>query len=278
MRFLSDDRVVNTGAGARTLQVIGAGLPRCATSSLQAALESNVFCLSPCMHMAHISPHADREQLTIDAMRERDTARRHKILHTLFDGYAATTDFPGIMFLDDLMDMYPDAAIVLNQRANGRVWAQSIENSLAFFGSLPYLAACFLWKTDRLHWRIHQEASAVWYRRFGEREMFTEKMYNKYNDWVRVEAKKRGREVLEWRAGDGWAPLCKFLGKPPPTDGRSFPHLNDAATVTMVKRVLIARGLVSWAALGASIWAAWKYGPDLMEKVMSPLLTRWTSG
>ena len=114
VRFLSDSRVVDPSS--RRLQVIAAGLSRCATSSVQAALESPYLDFNPSMHMAHVAPHAHREQLVIDAMQEENRERRHKLLHQLFDGYAATSDFPGWAFVDDLMDMYPEAKVVLNQR------------------------------------------------------------------------------------------------------------------------------------------------------------------
>ena len=54
-----------------------------------------------------------REAL-LGALEEPDRAKRHKLLHHIFDGYAATSDAPGAVFPADLMDMYPDAAIVLN--------------------------------------------------------------------------------------------------------------------------------------------------------------------
>ena len=60
MRFVSDDRVVDRGANKRKMAVIAAGLPRCATSSLQKALESDVIGCYPSMHMAHVVPHPDR--------------------------------------------------------------------------------------------------------------------------------------------------------------------------------------------------------------------------
>jgi hypothetical protein len=105
MRFLSDNKTNGEiHKSQRSLEVIAAGLPRCGTSSLQAALESSYLGFSPSMHMARVVPHADRAQLVIDALREKDRCRRQKILHQIFDGFAATCDFPGVMFIDDLMD------------------------------------------------------------------------------------------------------------------------------------------------------------------------------
>jgi hypothetical protein len=71
------------------------------------------------------------------------------------------TDFPGIAFTDDLMDMYPDAKIILNQRSDPTTWAQSLEDSLMFFNSWTYRITTFLVKGDRLHVQMHLAAFEV---------------------------------------------------------------------------------------------------------------------
>jgi hypothetical protein len=207
------------------------------------------------MHFAHVAPHADRSSIVLAALQEKDTARRHKLLHRLFDGFQATTDFPGAMFMDDLMDMYPDAKIVLNKRpGGGQKWEQSIK-VLTWAGSPVYLAVCYLWKTDRNLYK-------VWYA-FLEHtqcnlglaadELLTAKHYDVHNAWIRAEAAKRGREVLEFEPRDGWKTLCEFLGKDVPKD-EPFPHRNDAAEVRMVVRILYARGVISWLALAGVVY------------------------
>ncbi|RSL60750.1 hypothetical protein CEP54_006610 [Fusarium duplospermum] len=267
MHFLSDDREVDSKAAR--MQVLCLGLSRCATSSLQAALESDVLSAGPCMHMAHIAPHANREQIVIDAINQEDTEKRQKLLHKIYDGYASACDFPGWLFVPDLMDMYPDAAVVLNTRKSSQAWAESIGNSHSFFGSRWYYWPTFLWKTDRLHYAIHRTSYAWVQRRFGIANMFTAKFYERYNDWVREEAKKRGKPILEWQATDGWEPLCEFIGKEPPKDKRAFPHLNDANQMTFVKRILVGRGLVAWVALFGVAWGGWKSWPWVLEKLVS---------
>lgn len=105
-------------------------------------------------------------------------------------------------------------------------------------------------------------------QKFGTNaDIATQEFYHKYNEWVRTEAKKRGRVVLEWQAQDGYAPVCEFLGKPVPTPGTlqaTFPHENDARQMKILKTFLIARGLLSWALLGAVVWAAWNYGGNVI--------------
>lgn len=259
MRFLSGNLDINKEDKA-PLQVLCAGLPRCATSSLQAALESEHIGLNPCMHMAHVIPHPDRSDILLEAMKETNTARRHKLLHQLFDGFQATADFPGCGFIDDLMDMYPDAKIVLNKRpGGGEDWAKSIQ-LLSWAASPAYYAITFLWKTDRnLHhlWVSYLEGSG---ERVGisREDMLTAKHYEAHNAWVRAEAAKRGREVLEFEPGEGWGPLCALAGKEAPKD-EPYPHRNDASEIRFLRRVLYVRGVVSWLALiggtyGAARW------------------------
>lgn len=262
VRFISDDRPEKQSKGQRTLEVIAAGLPRCATSSLQAALESDHLGFSPSLHMARVIPHADRAQLVIDAMREKDRNRRHKLLYQIVDGFAATCDFPGVVFIDDFMDMYPDAKVILNQRKSGKIWADSIQGSLMFFGSTTYRAIGYLMKTDRLHYQMQQEAFKILFERFGVkgRDVFSPALYDAHNQWVRDEAAKRGKDVLEFQAEDGWKPLCNFLEKPLPPADVPFPRLNDQRTITIVKTILIVRGLLAWSALGGVVYAGIRYG------------------
>lgn len=49
------------------------------------------------------------------------------------------------------MDMYPDAKIILNQRADAAAWGKSVDESLMFFSSWAYRIATCLIKTDRLN-------------------------------------------------------------------------------------------------------------------------------
>jgi len=262
VRFFNDTRSTDPSKSSGRLEVIGAGLPRCATSSLQAALESPPLDFAPCMHMAHIAPYVDQLNLVLAALREEDRERRQKILHQIFDGYAATTDFPGIAFFDDLMDMYPDAQIVLNGRKSGEEWADSIRNSLAFFGQKPYLYICYLIKTDRLHYQIHQATYGLWEKRYGvpRGHQTSAELYEKHFSWAREEAAKRGKPVLEFQPQDGWKPLCGFLGKPMPPAGTPYPHLNDQRAIQIVKTIVIVRGLLAWTALGGVVYAGVWFG------------------
>jgi hypothetical protein len=228
------------------------------------------------MHMAHVGPHADRLQLVLGAMNETDTQRRRKMLHKLFDGYGATSDFPGFWFFTDLMDMYPDAAIILNTRnGGGAAWYKSFAESIGFFYSLTFRIICFPYATDRLHYKIHEAAEKTAGDNLGV--SLSPAMYETHNERVRTEARKRGRPVLEWKAEDGWGPICKFLGKPEPPKDVSFPRLNDKKTMTILKTILVTRGLLTWAAIFGAAYAGYAYFPQIADYATA-FVARWRLG
>jgi len=268
MRFLNDDTVVvSTSEAKKTLQVIAAGLPRCATSSIQEAFESPWLNLGPSMHMAHVFPHVERGELVVAAINEKDPARRQKMVRQLFAGHAATSDFPGICFIEDLMDLYPDAPVILNQRESAEVWAKSFGDSLGFFESRTYRYITLLWKQDRVHTVLHRECNIYFDNKFryngsgGEGMGYNVRWYEDYNAMVRKAAKDRGRPLLEWKPQDGWRPICEFLGKECPPEDVPFPRVNDQKSMRVVKTILVARGLLSWAALGGLVYTGCVYGP-----------------
>ncbi|KAJ5082896.1 hypothetical protein N7532_011939 [Penicillium argentinense] len=259
VRFINDSRARPTCSSP--LVVIGAGLPRTATSSLQAALEELGY--DPCLHMAQVIPHADRMETLIEATREKDTQRRQHLIHRLVNGYEMVCDMPAVFFLADLMDMYPKAKVVLTTRPNAETWATSCRASLGFFFTRPFYWVGLLRKCDRLWYQQNMYILEWSQETYGVGDVFTASMYEKYNESVRQIAKERGREILEFKAEDGWKPLCKFLKKDVP--GSDFPRVNEKKALTIVKGIILTRGLLSWAAVGGTLWLCWKYLPGLFE-------------
>ena len=253
MRFISDDPNARDLSYKGGLKVITTGLSRCATSSLQYVLENDLG-FGPCMHMAYVVPHTKMLKLCHEALLETDKAKRQKILHTIFDGYQSTSDFPGIAFADDLMEMYPDAKVILNKRDSAQKWLKSITGTIKFFSEKRYMLMCYLWSTDYWHWKVHQAAKVCWNRRFNLGDsadgIFVLESYDRHNNWVHEAAEKNGSPILEWRPDQGWEPICTFLDKPVPQ--KPFPKMNDENTMRVLTAVIVTRGLLSWAALLAS--------------------------
>ncbi|GAM87427.1 hypothetical protein ANO11243_054510 [Dothideomycetidae sp. 11243] len=202
----------------------------------------------PCMHMAELIAYADKARLLVEAESllfphniESGRARRQEILHYLYDDYASASDFPAWLFAEDLMDMYPEAKIVLNQRKDPATWPTSIKRTLAFFGTSTYFYTCCLWTTDRLHYSMHQIVHALVPQMYGTNDLFSRELYDAHLDKVRRAAKERNKPILEWEATQGWQPICDFVGKPVPMN-EPFPHANDEKEVKFMTRVLLTRG------------------------------------
>lgn len=257
VRFVHDTLPNGELATAARPQVLALGLPRCATSSLQAALESLGY--APCMHMAHVQPSAERQRLVTEALQASDDVeKRRKILSTLVSGFAATADFPSIVFADDLMDMFPDAPLILNLRPGGAAaWHRSFRGGLRFFDSYAFRAATFLVPSDRAMVRM-MRATDAWYTRRWGLTFRDEAIYDRHNEWVRAEAKKRGRAVLEFTAEDGWGSLCRFLGKEVPSV--PYPRMNDQKTMMVVRSFIVMRGLAHWVGLFVLLWVLARVG------------------
>ena len=249
MRFVTDTQKVARDSNSEGLQVLAAGLWRCATSSLQVAFEEHFQPgLAPSMHGAYIMPSVAAMKLCCAACRETNTEKRRKMLYQLFTGYNASSDYPGMAFADDLMDMYPGVKVVLNQRKSAEEWKESVDNSLKFFASRTYLIVTCWVPQSYWHYRVYKDYQILAKRRFGvDHDMFSEEHYLRHNEWVREMARYRGKEVLEWDPSVGWSTLSSFVGTSMP-DGK-VPQINEAETIRQLKRYLVARGLLVWCAI-----------------------------
>lgn len=166
--------------------------------------------------------------------------------------------------------------MILNTRPSASSWIRSVSDTIEFFNSLTYRFVCLLWKTDRLHYMLQRTTRDVLRARFGAGAPVPSVMFwDRYYEWVRSEAARRGRKVLEWQAADGYGPICEFLGRERPRNGVEFPRTNDTQTMKFVQRVLIARGLLSWAVPGGLVWAGWRHGAFVSRGVARLIGTQW---
>jgi hypothetical protein len=187
----------------------------------------------------------------------RDKTKRQKLLLDLFNGFNASSDYPGFAFLDDLLDLYPDCKIILNKRHSAAAWEKSIRSSLLFFSTPLYYWLCFWSPQSRAHYYLYATFIKLARERYGVEDAFSRECYEKHNEWVRQVAKAKGKEVLEWRPEDGLEPLCRFLGRDVPKDV-VLPKTNEGGEIERLKGVLVRRGLLYWALvlglMGLGVW------------------------
>ena len=123
------------------VQVIGAGLPRTGTSSLVAAME--ILGFSPSFHFTEViynrgyapiferllqafrmtgSRFASKSKEESDAMKDQ--------LKDIYRGYKSTFDNPSCHFVPELMELYPDAKVLLSVRDSDEVWYKSMQDTI----------------------------------------------------------------------------------------------------------------------------------------------------
>jgi Sulfotransferase domain len=226
------------------MRLIGAGLPRTATLSQKVALET--LGLAPCYHMVNVLADLDEARLWERALAGEEP------WDEVFEGFAATVDWPGSYFYKELIQAYPEAKVLLSVR-DADAWERSMRETIwgLFYGDMLTRdlssARC---RVDR-QWNSYIEMMEEMWRRSGlieDGERTTpesmQAAMKRFNE--EVEATVPADRLLVWSAADGWEPLCRFLGLPVPHT--PFPHLNDSK--------VFAERIVDGAVLAIQAWRA----------------------
>jgi hypothetical protein len=208
------------------MKVIGAGLPRTATLTQKIALE--ILGLGPCYHMVNVlSDLSLAPQWAAAFDGNADWA-------TIFAGHQSTTDWPGSFHWRELMDVYPEAKVLLSVRS-GESWANSMKNTIwgVFYDDVLMRHLSDARANVDPGWHDYIELMKAMWRKSGLLgEMGTSfdpailaSAMERFNQQVRDTVP--AHRLLEWSPADGWEPLCKFLDAPVPP--APIPHVNDAA-------------------------------------------------
>lgn len=242
------------------MRVLGLGMSRTGTASFAAALE--ILLDAPVYHTGTQLVHASEEHM----FRWVEITRRYsdrefvkEQLRTLLRGFAAVTDAPTIQFAEELIELYPDAQIIVTTRDPERWWksTEPVANNVMNM----WLGLVF-WPVPGLRWwKAMVEAHTV--------GRFAELYYASGETKPGVFVYERHMEYLErivprekihyYDVKDGWEPLCKILGKPVPDV--PFPHINDAESA---EKVFVDKLKLAWmywagvfgaaAVVGAVLW------------------------
>lgn len=197
-----------------TLHVIGAGLGRTGTHSLKVGLEMIGF--GPCYHMLEVIAAPERGTHWLEQANEGTNAWER-----IFEGFQATVDWPAAAYWRELVEAYPEAKVILSLRDSDR-WYQSMMNTIYrtltvdLPDELPANVRDFTQMTRQLIFEQTFDG------RMDDRG-YAIGVYEEHNQAV-IDAIPAER-LLAYRPGDGWEPLCRFLGVPIPDE--PYPHLND---------------------------------------------------
>ncbi|KAI1348600.1 hypothetical protein F5Y01DRAFT_328372 [Xylaria sp. FL0043] len=228
------------GEPKKTIKVIVAGLPRTGTISVKKALGELGY--KNCFHLAEPLCQFGNLRRSADIVDTEDSkSRRDKLAH-LLEGHEATLEVPGSACLPDLLEMYPEAKVILTQRTSAEVWLRSwrgfgIDLLSDFFRQVGYWVPGVVSAND-----LYRGFMRLAAERFGlPAPEPSIQMYHAHNDWVkRIVPSER---LLVFKCQDGWEPLCSFLGRRRADD---FPHCNEAGYLRYYKRVAMALGFVLW--------------------------------
>lgn len=189
------------------LRVVGAGVGRTGTRSLKLALEQLLG--GPCYHMVDVFAHPEHVPHWHEAARGRMPD-----WSALLAGHRAAVDWPASAFYAELADAFPDALVLLSLR-DPEAWWRSAQATI-----LPAIDSA----GDGEWGRMVRELLAT---------RFTPDYLDRDAAIAAFEAHNAGvREripsdrLLEWRAGDGWKPICEALDLPVPD--QPFPHTNTS--------------------------------------------------
>jgi Sulfotransferase domain len=205
------------------MKLIGAGMPRTGTLTQKIALE--MLGLGPCYHMVDVLADLDQAKLWERALDGEGSWEE------ILGDFNSTVDWPGGYFYRELMDVYPEARVLLSVREpeswersmRQTVWAVRHGESLIRLLSSAQAHVNPNWRgflnmIDRLIW----EGRGTFAAGHEHPQQLIERM-ERHNEEVRRNVPPE--RLLVWSVGEGWDPLCEFLGMAVPEE--PFPHVND---------------------------------------------------
>jgi hypothetical protein len=198
-----------------TLEIIGVGLHRTGTLSIKVALERLGF--GPCYHGFEYIGRHDQIPYWKEAMENGGEVDWQRI----FGEYRAAFDWPMIFFWDKVVAAYPNARVLLTDRDPESWYASHAEGLQSIFqrekaGTMP----------DNPESR--NIVVRAFFTKFSGRPFEKDHAIEVFNrHYARVRDTVPPDRLLVYRADEGWAPLCRFLGVDVPDE--PFPRVNTRA-------------------------------------------------
>ncbi|KAJ4413536.1 hypothetical protein N0V82_008474 [Gnomoniopsis sp. IMI 355080] len=252
------------------IQVIGAGLPLTANTTLSKALET--LFEGPVYHGATqvckgLPEHIQRWIKILESTPTRNSADEAMLQQNLaeaLDGYIATTDGPGMNFVPELMRLYPDAKVLCSIRDEDewvKSWNPMNEGTLAWYLDIVLLPLMAPLRHLPRYMTALTRPDGRWQEMFHltdeEKRASGKYVWERHMENLKRDVPKD--KLVFYDVKDGWEPLCRALGCKVP-EGVPFPRIdyndgiNDYANATVVK------GITRWlcgVGLGLGLIGLW---------------------
>ncbi len=203
-----------------TLRVVGTGLGRTGTKSMQTALSMLGF--GPCHHMVEVFAHPESMQLWVDAREGRPN------WDLIFRDYQSVVDYPGAAFWREIADHYPDAKVLHTVRDPDQ-WFDSTQATI-FAPDGPTRQ-----RAEGLPGRFFSAILGPLRPHLGDRAWMTD-FFRRHTEAVK--AAIAPDRLLIYEVGEGWDRLCAFLGVPVP----DAPYPSENTRAQFIARVQAAQG------------------------------------
>jgi hypothetical protein len=189
------------------LEVIGSGLGRTGTKSLQSAL--NILGVGPCHHMVEVLGHPETMALWIEAGAGRPD------WEAIFTGYRSVVDYPGARYWREIAAHYPAAKVIHSVRDPDK-WFESTQATIFSADSPANRPGPFRDFFESFGGEIIPH--------LHDRSFMTD-YFRRHTEEVKRSIPPE--RLLVYEVGEGWAPLCEFLNLPVPD--APFPSENSRA-------------------------------------------------
>jgi hypothetical protein len=179
------------------LEVIGSGLGRTGTKSLQTALAQLGF--GPCHHMVEVFAHPETMPMWIAA------GDGHPDWGSIFAGFRSAVDYPTAAYWRELAAYYPNAKVIHTIR-DPEAWFESTQATIFRAGGVAEGAMA------------GDDVRGAFFRSFIKPPLlghlhdrgFLVDYFQRHTEAVK--AAIPAERLLVYEIREGWQPLCDFLG------------------------------------------------------------------
>lgn len=249
-RMANDISSKSALASTSTFQVIACGLPRTGTTTTGRALSilldgpvwdggGDSYVGSPTRQLQLLSLASCCPMHT-----PSDRAQVLSLLRTFTEGKVASTDQPGCYFIEELLELYPNAIVICTTRDRSSWWASysALWKSIHELSTHPLL---FLSPSLQRFCQFSLDFYARVPQAVGMKNANTsawpmwnqEELYEKHAEYVKRVVPEG--QVYYFDVKSGWGPLCEILGVDVPA--LPFPHEMPRAWLTAGQAAMTAK-------------------------------------